>query len=628
MNRDVIKSKLDSAWNHYKAGQNAETVRLCREVVQADPKHGEAWYILGTALFGLNQLREAEDALVRAVSERPNLISAQSILGIVLKSQGRVADALGPFERAVALDPEHGDAQNNLGNTYRELGRVREAEACYREAVRLMPEHPMALGSLVHLLASQNRRAEEVDVLRQVVQLRPDYLNARLHLGAVLTQTGRFEEAVEVLREGIARTPESAEAHNTLGAALAGLKRWDEALDHYGRALFFKPDFAQAYSNQAIALGSIGRHEESLDSFRQALRLAPDSPDTYSTRGVFLLRLGRYEEALDSFEQALRLSPDYPPALTNRSAIWLIHGDFLRGWKEHESRRHVPAFKLPAYQQARWQGEPLEGRTILLHWEQGVGDTLQFIRYAPLVKARGGRVVVECQRPLVRLLETCNGIDCLVPRGDPLPAFDTYAALMSLPAIFQTTLETIPASVPYLAADAARVDLWAQRLKRNKGLLVGIAWQGNRDHQRDRDRSFPLALFEKLARIDGVRLISLQKGDGVEQLRALDGRFPVLDLGEDVDPNREMMHDTPAVMMNLDLVISPDTAIAHLAGALGIPFWVCVTHVPDFRWLLEREDSPWYPTARVFRQSRPGCWEDVFERMAEVLAKMSSTHNR
>ncbi len=244
------------------------------------------------------------------------------------------------------------------------------------------------------------------------------------------------------------------------------------------------------------------------------------------------------------------------------------------------------------------------------------------------VKARGGRVVVECQGPLVRLLETCAGIDCLVARGDPLPAFDVHTALMSLPAIFQTTLETIPASIPYLAAEAAGVDRWGERLKPLEGILVGIAWHGNHAHQRDRARSFPLALYEKLARIDGVRLISLQRGAGVEQLRALDGRFPVIDLGEEVDPNLTTLQDTPAVMMNLDLVISPDTATAHLAGALGVPVWICVTLVPDFRWLLGREDSPWYPTARLFRQSRPGRWEDVFERMAEVLAEMVSARRR
>jgi hypothetical protein len=259
-------------------------------------------------------------------------------------------------------------------------------------------------------------------------------------------------------------------------------------------------------------------------------------------------------------------------------------------------------------------------------WDlNAIRDTIHFIRYAPMVKQRGGRIVVQCQRPLVRLLETVAGIDQLVPRGDPLPDFDVHVPLMSLPNAFETTVETIPASIPYLATDPARVARWGVRLGPIEGLKVGIAWQGNPVHRRDRERSFPLALFERLAGIAGVRLISLQKRHGVEQLRELAGRFSVLDFGDEIDPDLTMMEDIPAVVMNLDLMICPDSALAHLAGALGVPVWIGVTYVPDFRWLLGRDDSPWYPTARLFRQSRRGRWEDVFERMAAALAALAAS---
>jgi hypothetical protein len=251
--------------------------------------------------------------------------------------------------------------------------------------------------------------------------------------------------------------------------------------------------------------------------------------------------------------------------------------------------------------------------------EQGLGDTIQFIRYASLVEARGGRVIVECEKSLVRLLETCPGIDQVVARGEPLPDFDVHTPLLRLMGLFTTTLETIPAPIPYLAAETTRVDHWKERLAAWPGFRIGIAWQGNPRHTRDPDRSFRLAQFERLAGIEGVRLVSLQKGFGAEQLRELRDRFSVIDFGAEVDPGLTTMSDTPALMMGLDLIITPDTSLAHLAGALGRPVWIALPLAPDWRWLIGREDSPWYPTARLFRQTERGRWDPVFDRIAAAL---------
>ena len=280
---------------------------------------------------------------------------------------------------------------------------------------------------------------------------------------------------------------------------------------------------------------------------------------------------------------------------------------------------------MPPHPQPLWDGKPLDGRTVLLHPEQGMGDTLQFIRYAPLVKKRGGRVIVECQRPLVLLLESCPGIDRLIAQGDPLPAFDVHAPLMSLPAILQTNLDTIPAAIPYISAPAALVRKWRDTLAPFDGFRIGIAWKGSPKYGRDRYRSFPLELFDQIAQIGGVRLISLQKGPGSEQVRDLAGRFPVVDFSGELDQGPAAFLDTAAVMTSLDLVITPDTALAHLAGALGVPVWIPLAFAADFRWMLGREDTPWYPTARLFRQTKFGQWADVFDQMALVLAEMVST---
>ncbi len=363
-----------------------------------------------------------------------------------------------------------------------------------------------------------------------------------------------------------------------------------------------------------------GQVEEALRSLQEGVRLQPDSAESHSSLGTALCAQGRLDAAVAEYEQAIQLKPDYPDAHWNRALVRLLCGDLERGWPDYEWRwrcaRHSP---MPDFTQPRWDGGPLDGRTILLYAEQGLGDTLHFIRYAPLVKARGGRVIVQCQGTLIPLLSRSAGIDGLAAWGDAPPPFDVYVPLMTLPSLFHTTLETVPADIPYLIADPDLIAHWRRALTPIRGLRVGIAWQGSPRHPWDRHRSVPLAAFEPLARIEGVQLISLQQGHGVEQLRDLAGRFPVLDLGELVDRTAGPFMDTAAILHNLDLVVSVDTAIAHLAGGLGVPLWLAIHHTPDWRWLLDRDDNPWYPSARLFRQPAPGDWASVFDRMTEEL---------
>ena len=290
-------------------------------------------------------------------------------------------------------------------------------------------------------------------------------------------------------------------------------------------------------------------------------------------------------------------------------------GDFERGWPEYEWRLKCPQFVIPRFPQPPWDGRPLDGRTILLYADHGLGDAIQFIRYAPMVRARCGRVVVVCRAPLARLLATCEGVDLVVVEGSPIPDCDAYAPLMSLPGMFRTDVASIPADIPYLSADPDLVRTWGQDLALPDELCVGIAWQGNPAYSRDRHRSFRVDRFEPIARTPGVRLYALQKGYGSEQIAELAGRFPVIDLGGRLTD----LMETAAVMMNLDLVIASDTGLAHLGGALGVPTWVALPFEPDWRWLSGRDDTPWYPTMRLFRQRRRGDWDDVFARIAAAL---------
>ncbi len=302
----------------------------------------------------------------------------------------------------------------------------------------------------------------------------------------------------------------------------------------------------------------------------------------------------------------------------NFALACLQRGEFARGWAEYEWRFRCREHPILAQGMPLWDGSPLDGRRILLWAEQGLGDTLQFVRYAPAVVERGGHVVVSCPKVLVRVVATCPGVSQVLPEGTAQTDFACHAPLMSLPRIFATTLETIPADIPYLFADPALANRWGEQLGSHDGFKIGIAWQGNPDHKKDRHRSFRLDRFEALARMPGVRLFSLQVGSGNKQLDAVSDRFGVTDLGSRVDD----FMDTAALVQHLDLVITPDTSLAHLAGALGLPVWVAIPFASDWRWLLERGDTPWYPTMRLFRQPRWGDWDEVFRKMTQGLATM------
>ncbi len=423
--------------------------------------------------------------------------------------------------------------------------------------------------------------------------------------------------------------PDLLESHHNLGVALEEQGRLEEAVACYRRALELKPDDAEIHNNLGNVLKDQGKLDEAVACCRRALELNPDYAAAHNTLGNALKDQGKLDEAPECYRRALELQPDYADAHGSQSLISLLTGDFERGWTEYEWRWKTQKYPRRDFSRALWDGQPLEGRTILLHAEQGLGDTIQFVRYVALVKQRGGVVVVECPRPLMSLLRSCAGIDQLVERGEELPAFDLQAPLLSLPGIFHTALGDIPAAIPYLFADPGLAERWRQELGGIAGFKIGIAWQGNPKPRNDRHRSIPLGCFEPLASLPGARFFSLQKGAGVEQLQDVAERFPVTEFGSRLDEASGAFMDTAAVLVNLDLMITCDTAVAHLAGALGVPVWVALPFIPDWRWLLDRSDSPWYPTMRLFRQHGRGDWQGVFQTIKVALGEQlyRGTHN-
>ena len=452
------------------------------------------------------------------------------------------------------------------------------------------------------------------------LQLKPDYAEALNNLGIVWLEQSKLEDAVTCFRRSLQLNPGYVKAHNNLGNALKEQSKLDNAISCYRRALRLDPNYADAHNNLGAVLKEQDKLDDAIACYRRALQLKPDYAEAHNNLGTAYQEQGNLADAVACYQTALALNPDFADAHFSLASAWLLSGDWQRGWSEYEWRWRMKGIAPRRFSQRLWDGAPFTGKTILLHAEQGLGDTMQFIRYASIVKSHGGTVIVECPKPLLPLLECCLGIDQLIGHGTDLPTFDFHSPLMSLPRILRTSVETIPAAIPYLVAKQELLELWRKRLNQFDGLKIGICWQGNPRYRGDGFRSMPLRYFAPLALIPGVRLISLQKGVGAEQLPEIRGRlFPVTDIATDLDEQSGAFMDTAALMKNLDLVITSDTAVAHLAGALGVPVWVALPFAADWRWLLDRSDSPWYPTMRLFRQSVRGAWSDVFERMAAAL---------
>jgi TPR repeat/Tetratricopeptide repeat len=468
-------------------------------------------------------------------------------------------------------------------------------------------------------------------------------IQEKLALALRQHQAGHLNEAEQLYRQILQIHPYYADALHLLGVLISQRGRDDLAVSYIERALTVKPNIAAFHNNLGFSYVALSRFEEGIWHFNEALRLEPDFAMAFNNLGKACREQGQVPEAMAFYEKAIALNPDYVEAHFNRAELWLLQGDFERGWPEYEWRWQLPAVARRTDHPPRWDGSPLDGRTILIHTEQGLGDTIHFIRYAPFLKQRGGRVIIHCQAALMRFLETAHGIDSRVAWHSPLPAVDVYEHLLNLPGVFGTRLTTIPAPIPYLQADPGLVASWKKDLATLSGFKIGITWKGSIKNLSDQKRSIPLSSFATLAKVPGVQLINLQKGPGTDQLEsapwhcltdaqsALTGsqtadgvrqavaRPTIVDFGDRLDGANGAFMDTAAIMMNLDLVISCDTAIPHLAGALGVPVWVALPLAADWRWLLEREDSPWYPTMRLFRQTQYGDWEGVFDRMATAL---------
>jgi tetratricopeptide (TPR) repeat protein len=617
---------VDAGRRYHQAGELGRAEEAYREALRADPRRADVWLLLGGLLQAGGRQGEAEAAFRQVAELKPDDADTQHRLGLALARAGRPDEAAAYLRRVVGLQPQDAAARSNLGNLLHTLGRPGEAQEQLHEAVRLRPDYPEAHYNLGNVLLALGRHAEAETCYLEALRLRPGYADAHANLGNALLQRGDLDGALLHHRRAVSLRPGSAEGHYNLGVVLARQGRSDGALACYREAVRLQPDHALAHNNLGCLLRARANLDQAVRHLRQAARARPDNAEAWNNLAVALREQGHPEEAIACYDEAIRLRPDDAGAHRGKALALLLLEDFERGWPEYEWRwRGDDAPPAVSLNRPRWDGSLLAGRTLLLWTEQGLGDTIQFVRYAGLAKAQGANVVLACPGALVPLLRSCRGIDRLVPQGEPLPPCDVHAPLMSLPLLFGTTAASVPADVPYLSADPALVQRWGPFLDPLPGFKVGIAWQGNPSYRDDGARSVPLVQFEALAHVPGARLVSLQKGPGIEQLRELSARFAVSDPGPGLDEAAGAFMDTAAISKGLDLVVTADTSLAHLAGALGVPVWVVLPFAPDWRWGLGRDDNLWYPSMRLFRQESPGDWEGVFRRVARSLAEMTAS---
>jgi tetratricopeptide (TPR) repeat protein len=588
--RHSILQAMRIGMEHHQAGRLQEAERAYRQVLNADPGNPDAFHLLGIIAHQAGKNEAAVRWIDKALSARPDFAEALSNRGLALQALGRHGEALASYDKALSVRRGFAEAHYNRGNALQELERHDEALASYDKAL----------------------------------SIKPDYVEALSNRAPALRELKRHDEALASCDRALAIQPGFAEAWSNRALALEELRRYDEALASYDRALAIQPGFAEAWSNRALPLQQLNRLDEALASCDRALAIQPGFAEAHCNRGNALKALQRYGEALASYDKALAAAPALADARWSKGLCQLLTGDFERGWENYEWRWKSGVFpdaKRNDFSKPPWLGgEDIAGKTVLLHAEQGFGDTIQFARYAKSVAGKGATVILQVQPALKTMLSDIAGAQQVLGQDEPLPEFDFHCPLLSLPLAMGTRPETIPADIPYLRVADAAAAKWKAKLPGHGASRVGIAWSGHPAHRNDHNRSIALSRLLPL-QCPGASLVSLQKDVRPDDAKVLAANQQILHFASELGD----FSDAAALISLMDLVISVDTSIAHLAGALGKPVWILLPFDPDWRWLVDRKDSPWYPTARLYRQPEAGDWASVVERVGRDLGDRFGT---
>ncbi len=639
----ATQADFAAAVRYHQAGKAREADALYRQVLAVHPQHADSLHLLGVLALQVGRPDLAQDLIGRAIAADGTVALYHTNLGNAFNALGKPDASIACYRRALVLKPRYPEACHNLATALLGQNQAGEAAAWLRKAIALKPDFAEAYNALGNAHAALNEPEQAVACYRRAVSLRPSYADAHNNLGAALAEAGQLEAAAGCYRQALGFQPDIAEVHNNLGAVLERLGQCGEAAACWQTAIALRPDLAEAHDGLGTLLADAGLLEQAAACYRTAISLRPDVARSHDNLGTVMKAQGRLDDAIACFRAAVARAPDAPNPNYNLAIALLALGDMAEGWPAYEWRWRTAAMAPVRrdFAQPQWYGQAAShvhrntagretgpelpspgdtpghgpagsGPTLLIHAEQGLGDTIQFCRYVALAAARGWRTILEVQPALVRLLSGLAGADLIVARGEPLPPFDVHCPMQSLPLALGTTLATIPAAPAYLYADPAQTDVFHARLAAmgKPGLRIGLVWAGDPAMVRDRQRSLPPDRLAPLLAVPGCHFVSLQKDAG--------GRLPGTGLTCIMDEMTGLT-DTAALIAALDLVIAADTAVAHLAGALGKPVWLLDRFDPDWRWLTGRRHSPWYPSLRIYRQSRPDDWNTVIAAVAADL---------
>lgn len=580
-----LRQTLQSAVQHLQAGRLDQAEGLYRQVLEEDPNQPLALHSLALIAYQRQHYEDAAEFVSQAICADPQAPLLYNTSGVISDAMNRTDQAISAYRKALRLKPDYTEAHKNLALTYQHEERYEEAISSFQQAIALAPRD----------------------------------IEGHMRLADLLRSTARYAEAVVHYRDVIALAPDTAAAHNNLAICLKEQACFPEAISAQKWALELAPGVPDFHLNLAGILQSQGALEDAITTCHQAIKLNPKNANAYYSLACAQRDAGHIDEAIRNNERAVELAPQWAPAHWNQAICHLLAGHFTEAWKLY-AWRHKVGFKLGyphAHTQPHWDGSGFAGKRLLVHCEQGYGDAIQFARYLPLVKSRGGDVIFGVWEPLAELAATLAGVDELAPMtwdSPPDCKFDLRISIMNLPALFGTTMESIDGRVPYISADPVKLQDWQQPLNAEQ-FKIGIAWAGSPKHTNDRKRSCSPDLLEPLLQFEDVALYSLQKD--ISDIRV---KHQLQTLGiQQIAERFGSFADTAAALSNLDLIITVDTAVLHLAGALGLPTWGMIPYSPDWRWMLHREDSPWYPTLRLFRQPRPGDWQSIINRITQEL---------
>jgi tetratricopeptide (TPR) repeat protein len=579
------QQSFQTATQLHEAGKLDEAEAIYREILAQDPRHADSMHLLGVAAAQRRQFASAIELIRQAIAIRPAAAQYHLNLALALRQSGELGAAAAALRQALALQPDNAAAFHQLGLILHGLGQTDDSMAALIEAARL----------------------------------RPDSARFQFDAGTGYLQLEQYDKTVPYYRRAVKLDPKDAHYLYNLGVALAETEAFAEALDAFQKTIELAPNAPEAHSNKGAMLNKLGRRTEAVACLRAVIESSPSFPGAYNNLGTILEDEGKWIEALEVYRKAIEREPGKALYHWNCARALMALGQWIEGWDEFEWRLKMPpaGWYCPP-PQPQWDGSDPAGKTILLLSEGGYGDMLQFVRFAALVAERGAKVLLECKPELATLFDTVAGVERVIPRGQPRPPFDLHMPIQSLPRIFGITPDNVPNQVPYLTPPADRVRRWAERLAGESKRRVGLVWAGSKRSAHKEYRTETIDALAPLADVPDIRFFSLQKGDDSRQAAP-----PGMDL---VDLSAELndFADTAALIQNLDLVVAVDTAVGHLAGALARPVWILVPFKSDFRWLLHRPDTPWYPTMRLFRQPAEGDWRTPILRMADALRELKS----